>query len=198
MKKIKELFFHYHVSIVSFIMIIITFYISIINYYSGFDDCLMVIIFILSLLPSMCFLAIAVYSILSKKNKIRIWVLALAFVLSFLYYYLLLFISFVAIFAGSVSCTKDLLQTVESPNGEYIVNTYQKNCHATTDFSVIGELCNKNNKCKKIYNCYHEKDSFVYWIDNETVFINNKKLNIYDDKYDWRDDDNYQDKLYEK
>lgn len=198
MKKIKELFFHYHVSIISFIMMLITLYISIINYYGGFDDWLMIIIFILSLLPSVCFLVITVYSILSKKKKMRIWFLVLAFVWSFLYYYLFLFLSVMVVFVGSFSCTKDLLQTVESPNGEYVVNTYQKNCHATTDFSVIGELCNKNNECKRIYNCYHEKDSFVYWIDNETVFINNKELNIFDDEYDWGNDNNYQDKLYKK
>ena len=91
-----------------------------------------------------------------------------------------------------------MLQNVESPNGEYTIKTYVNNCGVTTDFSVTGELCDDNNKCKEIYNCYHEEDSLVYWINDEMVFINNKKLNIYEDKYDYRDDENYEDKLYEK
>lgn len=157
------------------------------------------IIFVLSLLPFICALILTVCSIIFKdKEYTKALTLTLTGILAFWllgYYVFLLFISnfFVQYF-----CQQDLLQSVESPNGEYTINTYRENCGATTDFVVTGELCNKNNKCKEIYTCYHEDDSFVYWIDDQNVFINNKKLNIYNDKYDWHDDDNYQDNLYKK
>lgn len=192
MKKIKVLS-PFITSIISFILTIITLYIAISNYYDTFDDSLSIFIFILSFLPTICFLLITIYEVLTRKNKIKIWVLVLVSLLSLLYYYLILFMGLFF-----PDCSKDILQSVESPNGEYTIKTYRKNCSATVDFHVIGELCHKNNKCKKIYDCYHEEDSFVYWIDNENIFINNKKMNIYKDKYDWRDDDNYQERLYEK
>ena len=60
-------------------------------------------------------------------------------------------------------CSKEKIQSETSPDGKKIINTYLINCHATVDWSVIAELC-ENNKCKEIYNCYHENDSLVYWI----------------------------------
>lgn len=87
-------------------------------------------------------------------------------------------------------CSSDLIESVKSPNGKYTIKTYLGNCGATTDFDIIGMLCDSKNDCKKIYYCYHESYSFVYWIDNENVFINQKKLNIYKDKYDNYDYEN--------
>lgn len=86
--------------------------------------------------------------------------------------------------------SKDLIETIKSPNGEYEIRTYLHNCGATCDFGVSADLCNKNDKCKEIYYCYHESESFVYWINNENVFINQKTLNIFKDKYDSMDYDN--------
>ena len=111
---------------------------------------------------------------------------------------IILYIGFLIVFlTGCGTCSKDLLETVKSPNNKYILNTYLQNCGATVDFNVTAELCNKKNECKEIYNVYHERDSFVYWIDNNNVFINGKKLNIHKDKYKSYDDEDYQDKLFE-
>lgn len=176
----------------------ITLFGSIYWLYGVIESDLSYVIFILSLLPFLCSLILIVCSIVFKEKK-NTNVLIVAFTILLIFwtfvYYIGLFIY--TLFFVVAPCSKDLIQSVESPNGEYTIKMYRRNCGATTDFSVTGELCD-NNKCKKIYNCYHEEDSLVYWIDNKTVFINNKKLNIYDDEYDWRDDDNYQDKLYEK
>jgi len=51
------------------------------------------------------------------------------------YYVFLLFISG---FCVQYFCQKDLLESIESPSGEYIINTYRENCVATTDFVVTG------------------------------------------------------------
>ena len=96
------------------------------------------------------------------------------------------------------TCDKERLEAVTSPNKKYKIVTYKVNCGATVDFSIIGELCTKDNNCKEIYNCYHEQDSYVYWINDKTVSINNKILNIHKDKYNWKNDDDYQEHLYKK
>lgn len=94
-------------------------------------------------------------------------------------------------------CAKEQLEIVDSPNKNYKIVTYRENCGgATVDFAVVGELCTEDHKCKEIYDCYHEQDSYVYWIDNETVSINNKILNIIKDKYSWKNDENYYEHLY--
>jgi hypothetical protein len=106
--------------------------------------------------------------------------------------FLLIIIIFVLLLTGCKdTCSMDLLETINSPDEKYSIKTYKRNCGATVDFGIVGMLCNnKNKKCKKIYYSYHEYNSFVYWIDNKNVFINNKELNIYKDKYKNYDYDN--------
>lgn len=81
-------------------------------------------------------------------------------------WFIIIFIEITFIF-GIDTCSKYLIETVKSPNGEYIIKTYLRNCGATIDFEIVDYLCDKNNKCKKIYSGYHESVPFVYWIDNE-------------------------------
>lgn len=128
----------------------------------------------------------------SKLGKILI-------ILSILVLILLLIPLIVIIITGLFdgnTCSVESLESVKSQDGNYIINTYLHNCHATVDFSVTAELCDRKKKCKEIYDVYHEKDSFVYWIDKENIFINGKKLNIYKDTYSWHNEDNYEDKLF--
>ena len=99
-------------------------------------------------------------------------------------------LTLILILTGCDAGSKDLIEVIESPNGEYEIRTYLHNCGATCDFGVSADLCDKNNKCKEIYFSYHENISFVYWIDEENVFINQKTLNIFKDKYDSLDYDN--------
>lgn len=103
-------------------------------------------------------------------------------------FFIIIFIGITFIF-GVDTCSKDLIESVKSPNGEYTIKTYLRNCGATVDFEVVADLCDKNDKCKKIYSGYHESVSFVYWIDNDNVFINQKTLNIHKDKYNGYDYD---------
>lgn len=96
-------------------------------------------------------------------------------------------------------CAREKLETILSPNNEYKIITYRENCGgATVDFAVVGELCTKDNKCREIYDCYHEQDSYVYWIDDKTFSINNKILKINKEKYSWKNDPGYYDKRYIK
>lgn len=103
-------------------------------------------------------------------------------------FFIIIFIGIAFIF-GIDTCSKDLMESIKSPNGEYTIKTYLRNCGATVDFEVVADLCDKNDKCKNIYSGYHESVSFVYWIDNDNVFINQKTLNIHKDKYNGYDYD---------
>ena len=103
-------------------------------------------------------------------------------------FFIIIFIGITFIF-GVDTCSKDLIESVKSPNGEYTIKTYLRNCGATVDFEVVADLCDKNDKCKKIYSGYHESVSFVYWIDDDNVFINQKTLKIHKDKYNGYDYD---------
>ena len=81
----------------------------------------------------------------------------------------------------------ELLGKYDSPDSKHTINIYLGNGHATVDFSIVGELVdNSTKRIKNIYFAYHEYEATVKWIDNETVIINDHKLNIYKDKYDWR------------
>ena len=82
------------------------------------------------------------------------------------------------------TCSKDLIETVKSPNGKYEIRTYLRNCGALNAYELIADLCSTStNECKEIYYFYNESDSFVYWIDNENVSINKRTLNIFKDTY---------------
>ena len=57
-----------------------------------------------------------------------------------------------------------------------------------TDNAVLGELnFNKENKKpKNIYWNYHEEDAKVIWIDENTVIINDHKLRVPNETFDYR------------
>lgn len=101
-----------------------------------------------------------------------------------------IFLILITVITGCDNESKDLIEIIKSPNGEYEIRTYLHNCGATCDFGVSADLCDKNNKCKEIYYCYHERESFVYWLDDENIFINQKKLNVLKDNYHNIDYDN--------
>lgn len=84
----------------------------------------------------------------------------------------------------------ELKKTVKSPNRKYEVRLYLCDGGATTDYAVRGEIIDEKKKQepRTIYWNYHCEDFNATWIDNETVKINGKKLNIFKDKYDWRDE----------
>lgn len=82
---------------------------------------------------------------------------------------------------------QEYLTESTSPNGTYTVITYLNNGGATTDYSVLGIVKNnKNDKTKNIYWEYHCDKSDMKWINDETIKINGKTLNVNNDIYDFR------------
>lgn len=78
------------------------------------------------------------------------------------------------------------LLSSQSPDEKYKLEAYKTEPGATVDFSIKVYLINGENK-ELIYNAYHEYQADIIWIDNETVSINSKSLNLSaGEKYDWR------------
>ncbi|WP_429993264.1 DUF5412 domain-containing protein [Metabacillus fastidiosus] len=75
-----------------------------------------------------------------------------------------------------------------SPDGKYTLKAYITNGGATTAYSVRGELIfhERNNKKKNIYWEYREETASINWIDHDTVVINGHKLNVPNERYDFR------------
>lgn len=78
------------------------------------------------------------------------------------------------------------LLSSQSPDEKYKLEAYKTEPGATVDFSIKVYLINGENK-ELIYNAYHEYQADILWIDNETVSINGKTLDLSNgEKYDWR------------
>ena len=78
------------------------------------------------------------------------------------------------------------LMASQSPDSKYNLEAYRTEPGATVDFSIRVYLIIDNRKCI-IYDEYHEYEAKINWIDNTTVSINGKTLDISQgEKYDWR------------
>lgn len=83
----------------------------------------------------------------------------------------------------------DYLKSLDSPNHNYTLNAYRYSGGATMDWTLRVEVVNnKDGNCRNIYWNYHESEANMKWLSNEIVKINNKKLNVKMDKYDYRYD----------
>lgn len=74
------------------------------------------------------------------------------------------------------------IESIKSPNGEYIMSSYFIDGGAISANAIRVEIVYKNKK-KNIYWSYPENNATIKWLDNDNVKINNVKLNIHHDKY---------------
>jgi len=74
----------------------------------------------------------------------------------------------------------------ESPDGKFNLEAFRTEPGATVDYSVRVYMINGNQK-EIIYNAYHESEAKIDWVDNTTVSINGKTLDMSSgETYDWR------------
>ena len=77
------------------------------------------------------------------------------------------------------------LMTSQSPDGKYNLEAYRTEPGTTVDFSIKVYLTIDDKK-SIIYDAYHEYEVEIVWINNTTVSINGKTLDISQgEKYDW-------------
>lgn len=83
----------------------------------------------------------------------------------------------------------DFIESSVSPNKNYTVNAYLFGGNATTDYAIRCEVVyNSSGKTRNIYWNYHEDTVDMKWIDENTIDINNHRINVIDESYDFRDD----------
>ncbi|MBQ5815917.1 MAG: DUF5412 domain-containing protein [Oscillospiraceae bacterium] len=105
---------------------------------------------------------------------------------------LFVFILSVALFLSACGMKNlpqgELIATQSSPNGAYTVNAYLCDGGATVDYAIRCEIVtNETGQKRNIYWNYKEETAEISWIDDTTVKINDKTLNILTDHYDWRE-----------
>lgn len=82
----------------------------------------------------------------------------------------------------------EFLMEVKSPSEKQSIKIYRTNGGATVDFAIRGELVNKKGLKKNIYWEYRKRDANVEWLNEEEVKINDKKIDVNNEVYDWRVD----------
>lgn len=81
------------------------------------------------------------------------------------------------------------ITSIESPNKDYKLNAYLIDGGSLSGDSIRVELENINtNKIINIYWGYPYSNVNMEWINNDVVLINDKKLNVHRDTYNWRND----------
>ena len=81
----------------------------------------------------------------------------------------------------------EFIESLKSPNEKYLLNAYRYSGGAPVDWTLRVEVENiETGEKKNIYWNYHEKEAEWEWIDNDNIIINNHKLNIHKDSYDFR------------
>ena len=82
----------------------------------------------------------------------------------------------------------ELISQSQSPDGTYTVKAYLSDGGATTSYAIRGELNfnDSRKKPKNIYWGYRLEKAHIEWIDDETVSINGHKLQVPNERYDFR------------
>ena len=81
----------------------------------------------------------------------------------------------------------ELMESITSPDGVYQIRTYLVNGGATVDWAVRCEVVTvSTGKVRNLYWEYHCNTAEIRWLDDVTVEINGKKLDVRTDSYDWR------------
>ncbi|WP_409368460.1 DUF5412 domain-containing protein [Lysinibacillus sp. 38-6] len=74
-----------------------------------------------------------------------------------------------------------------SPDGTYTLKAYLSSPSLSSD-AVRGELVfnERNGKTKNIYWNYRESTAKIKWLDNKTVVINGRTLEVPNERFDFR------------
>lgn len=81
----------------------------------------------------------------------------------------------------------DIITSSDSPDGSYRVSAYLCNGGATVDYAVRGEVTSlSTGEHRNIYWEYHCETADIMWIDDNTVKINGRQLDVRTESYDFR------------
>lgn len=86
----------------------------------------------------------------------------------------------------------EFLSEHPSPNHDYTAKAYLIDEGGATVRAAIRVEIDFGNEIKTIYWNYDESTVNIKWLDNETIEINDHKLNIFDDTYHWKKDPDWE------
>ena len=79
---------------------------------------------------------------------------------------------------------EELIFQSYSPKNDYRVDTFLNHGNATVSYSITADVINiKKQTTRTFYYCYREKTVEIVWIDDYTVNINGRILDIRYDSY---------------
>lgn len=87
----------------------------------------------------------------------------------------------------------ELIDSIDSPNGNSTVNVYIARGNATVAEAIRCEVIYKDriiNKKRNIYWQYRQSAVKIMWLNDTTVRINDMNLDINKDTYDYRQEQN--------
>ena len=132
--------------------------------------------YVLFIISSLAF-ALGIIGFKDKRNwrvKTRSWVtVILSALLS-----IALFLSILLTLFASSFGVNELIETVHSPDGSYTIDFYRYDAGAAGTFGVRGEINGPLWLKKRIYHQQKVEQVEVEWLNNHTVLINNRKLNL--------------------
>ena len=131
------------------------------------------VLFIISLTA----MVLGIIGFKDKRNwraKTRSWLSIILSVSSSIALFLIILFS---LFFSSLGM-KELIETVQSPDGNYTIDFYRYDAGAAGTFGVRGEINGPLWFKKRIYHQRRIEQVEVEWVNNNTVSINNRKLNL--------------------
>lgn len=121
--------------------------------------------------------ALGIIGFKDKSNwraKTRSWLTVILSALLFIALFLAILLTLFASLLG----VNERIETVQSPDGSYTIDFYRFDAGATGTFGVRGEINGPLWFKKRIYHQQRVEQIEVEWLDNNTVSINNHKLNL--------------------
>lgn len=84
---------------------------------------------------------------------------------------------------------QEIVQEISSPDGANIITVYRNNGGATTAYAVLCSV--KKQQSARERNFYwedHCSEAEVQWLDDDTAVVNGRKLDVWTESYDYRND----------
>lgn len=132
--------------------------------------------YILFISSSLAF-ALGIIGFKDKSNwraKTRSWVTVIFSALLSIALFLAILLTLFASLLGA----NERIETVQSPDGSYTIDFYRYDAGAAGTFGVRGEINGPLWFKKRFYHQQRVEQIEVEWLDNNTVLINNHKLNL--------------------
>lgn len=82
--------------------------------------------------------------------------------------------------------TGKYIESFVSPKQQFILKVYLIEGDSLSGNAIRVELCDNNQYIRNIYYNYPKNSVNIRWINDEEILIDEMKLNIYNDTFNWK------------